>query len=439
MEEISIYIFVFVTGLLVVLIYLLLKKKQDVETTTLIEKAKQEGLFEPVSLHPFVDPNKCIGTAACINACPEKEILGLLNNKAVTINASRCVGHGACSLACPMDAITLLIGTEKRGVEIPFITPEFETNIPMIFIAGELGGMGLIKNAVEQGKQAIDNIYKKLNRHHQAEFDVAIIGGGPAGIAASLNAKKLGLKFITFEQESIGGTVYHFPRNKLVMTAPMEIPLYGKVKFNEISKDDLIKLWKHLLNKYEIEISENTKVTDVQNENGFFKIYTNQKDYTAASVLLAIGRRGSPRKLGVIGEDKPKVYYRLLDPELIRNKEILVVGGGDSAIEVAIALHNSGNRVSLSYRNNKFSRIKEKNLTQITELINNNKISFLSETNVREILDDSVILENKNGELFQVRNNLVYVFIGGEMPNDFLSKIGISITKKFGEKVMGSN
>ncbi|MCX7610627.1 MAG: 4Fe-4S dicluster domain-containing protein, partial [Ignavibacterium sp.] len=243
MESFLIYLAIVIILLLIVKIYLLTQNKKSKKTIIKINKAKQEGLFEPVSLHPVIDPNRCIGTAACISACPEKDILGLLNNKAVTINAARCVGHGACSLACPMDAISLVIGTEKRGVEIPFISPEFETNIPMLFIAGELGGMGLIKNAVEQGKQAIDNIFKKLNKNHSAEFDVAIVGSGPAGISASLNSKKLGLKFITFEQYSIGGTVYNFPRNKIVMTSPMTLPLYGKVNATEISKDKLISLW----------------------------------------------------------------------------------------------------------------------------------------------------------------------------------------------------
>ncbi|MCS7053350.1 MAG: NAD(P)-binding domain-containing protein [Ignavibacterium sp.] len=436
MESFLIYLAIVIILLLIVKIYLLTQNKKSKKTIIKINKAKQEGLFEPVSLHPVIDPNRCIGTAACISACPEKDILGLLNNKAVTINAARCVGHGACSLACPMDAISLVIGTEKRGVEIPFISPEFETNIPMLFIAGELGGMGLIKNAVEQGKQAIDNIYKKLNKNHSAEFDVGIVGSGPAGISASLNSKKLGLRFITFEQYSIGGTVYNFPRNKIVMTSPMTLPLYGKVNATEISKDKLISLWLEILKKYDIKILENTKVSDIIRENDIFIIKTDSKIYSAAAVLLAIGRRGTPRKLGVPGEEKSKVYYRLLDPNAISNKNILIVGGGDSAIEAAISLFNSENKITLSYRGKEFSRVKEKNFNTINELIRNNKIVFLAETNVKAIHDDYVELINKNSEIIEIKNDFVYIFIGGELPNDFLKKIGISITKKFGEKVV---
>lgn len=423
--------------MLAIFFYLRTIKLKDEKTIRLIEKAKQEGVFEPVSLHPIIDPNKCIGTGACIEACPEKDILGLINNKAITINAARCVGHGACFLACPMEAIELVIGTEKRGVDIPFISPEFETNIPMLFIAGELGGMGLIKNAVEQGKQAVDNIYKKLNKNHSAEFDLIIIGAGPAGISASLNAKKLNLKFLTLEQNTIGGTVYNFPRNKIVMTSPMNLPLFGKVKHTEISKENLISLWSDVLTKHKIKITENSKVTDIKKVNDNFIIYTSDKSFTAASVLLAIGRRGSPRKLNVSGEEKQKVFYRLLDPELLTNKEVLIVGGGDSAIEAAIALHNYNNKITLSYRSKTFSRLKENNLKTITELIKRKKIIFFPGSNLKQISDDFVELIIDDSETIRINNDLVYIFAGGELPNDFLKQIGVNITTKFGEKIVG--
>ena len=155
---------------------------------------------------------------------------GCVNGKATIINASRCIGHGACFHACPTEAITLRIGTEKRGVDLPHVNQNFETNVPGIYIAGELGGMGLIKNAVEQGRQAVENIVKTLNKHHHAEWDLIIVGAGPAGISGALTAKKHGLKFLILEQDTLGGTVFTFPRKKIVMTSPMDLPLYGKVK-----------------------------------------------------------------------------------------------------------------------------------------------------------------------------------------------------------------
>ncbi len=401
-----------------------------------ISKAKEFGLHEPVSLYPIVDHETCIGSGACIEACPEKDILGLVRGKAVTINASRCVGHGACFHACPVMAISLHIGTEKRGVELPHVSREFETNVPMLFIAGELGGMGLIRNAVEQGKQAVTHLAKKINKSIDAEYDLVIIGAGPAGISASLKSREMGLNFLTLEQDTIGGTVFSFPRAKLVMTSPMDLPLHGKVKLSETSKQELIDLWNSVLDKNNIIINQGEKVDSVERDPSLFKVKTTKGVYTARSVLLAIGRRGTPRKLGVKGEEIGKVYYRLLEPELIKNKNILVVGGGDSAIESALLIADEGNKVTLSYRSDSFSRIKPKNLERITHAQEQKQIEILFNTNVTEITEDKVLLTNQSGEKIELQNDLVYVFAGGELPNTFLEKAGIRITKKFGEAVL---
>jgi len=434
--EFLFYSIIFLITASVLIGYLLVMKKKNKAILSKIQKAKELGTYEPVSLHPVIDYDICIGTAACVEACPEKDILGILNGKGVVINASRCVGHGACFHACPVEAISLVMGTEKRGVELPHISPEFETNIPMMFIAGELGGMGLIKNAVEQGKQAIDNISKKLNKNHNAQYDTIIVGAGPAGISATLNAKQHSLKYLTLEQDTVGGTVYSFPRQKIIMTSPMNLPLYGRIKLTETSKDELLKLWYSIFQKYSIKINENEKVLDIKKENDVFTVVTNKNSYTSASVLLAIGRRGSPRKLNVLGEEKPKVFYRLLDPELIQNKDVLVVGGGDSAIEAALMLANEGNRVTISYRSEKFSRLKEKNFQLIHEAINNNQVKAIYNSNVKQIFDDYVILQTNENNEIKIKNDLVYVFIGGELPNQFLEKIGIKITKKYGEVIL---
>jgi thioredoxin reductase (NADPH) len=437
LENTASYFIIFFMMGFILLYYIQKKKKKSITTNEKIERAKELGFFEPVSLHPVVDSETCIGSGACITACPERDIFGLIDGHVKVINASRCVGHGACFHACPVQAITLCIGTEKRGVELPHVSPDFETNIPGLFIAGELGGMGLIKNAVEQGKQAVENITRKIKRSSQAEYDLLIVGAGPAGISASLAAKKNNLKYITVEQDNLGGTVFSFPRAKVVMTSPMDLPLHGKVKLSETSKSELLKMWEDVLSKNKIVIHEHEKVESIHRMNNLFEIKTNKNTYTSNSVLLSIGRRGSPGKLGVPGEQNEKVFYRLLEPELIKNSKVLVVGGGDSAIESALLLTGENNFITISYRNNSFSRLKPKNLEKINEAVSQGKIRVFFNSNVKEIRDKSVLLSvNSNEELKEIENDLVYVFTGGILPTMFLEQIGIKITKKFGEAIL---
>lgn len=434
-EQIAVYSFVAIICFVVVYFYLRKQKKESNITRDKIIKAKEDGLFEPVSLHPVINHN-CIKTGACIAACPEHDILGIENGRATVINASQCIGHGACFHACPTQAITLCIGTEKRGVELPHVNQNFETNMPGIFIAGELGGMGLIKNAVEQGKQATQNLAKMINKGHGADYDLVIIGAGPAGISAALMAKKLQLKSIILEQDTLGGTVFTFPRSKIVMTSPMDLPLHGKVKFYQTNKKELLSLWDTVLTKNNIAIKERSKVETITSENGHYKIDTLLgESYTSKTVLLSIGRRGTPRKLNIPGEMSEKVAYRLLEPENIDGKDIIVVGGGDSAIESALLLADN-NRVTLSYRNDVFSRLKPLNNTKLNEAITNKRIDVMLSSNLISIENEFVVIQNSKKDSLKLKNDLVYIFAGGELPTQFLEKIGIKITKKFGDAIL---
>lgn len=439
-ENLIVYGSVILLCLIVVLIYIRKLRRGSREVEAKIAHAKKEGIHEPVSLHPVVDPNSCIMTGACIIACPEKDILGILNGKATPINTSQCIGHGACFHACPTHAISLCIGTEKRGVDLPHVNQNFETNVPGISIAGELGGMGLIKNAVEQGKQAVEHIVKSMDRSHKASYDLIVVGAGPAGISASLAAKRHGLKCLTLEQETLGGTVFTFPRKKVVMTSPMDLPLHGKVKLFETSKTELLNLWKTTLEKHEIEIRENSKVESISFVKDAHKVVTlSGEEYHTKHVLLAIGRRGTPRKLNVPGETMEKVAYRLLEPENINNENIVVVGGGDSAVEAALLLADQ-NSVTLSYRKEAFQRIKPKNGDLIKQAMSQGKIDIRFNTNVEIIDRDTVAISNGNvSDKTILKNDRIYIFAGGELPTQFLDKIGIQITKKFGEAVLKHN
>jgi thioredoxin reductase (NADPH) len=434
-EQIVVYSLAIILCITVVVIYLRKKSKESKIVEGKIARAKADGLHEPISLHPYIDVNSCIQTGACISACPEHDILGIRNGKATIINASLCVGHGACFMACPTEAISLRIGTEKRGVDLPHVNQNFETNVPGMFIAGELGGMGLIKNAVEQGRQATENLVKTIKKDHNGTFDLIIIGAGPAGISSALTAKKHGLKFLILEQDTLGGTVFTFPRKKIIMTSPMDLPLYGKIKLYETTKSELLDLWQSVLGKNKIVINENSKVDSVILENGMFTVTSGSNQHTAAAILMAIGRRGTPRKLNIPGEMKEKVAYRLLEPEFISGKEIIVVGGGDSAVESALLLADNNN-VTLSYRNEVFNRIKPRNSNALNQAVSEAKLTVRLSSNLLSIEDDNVILDTgKEAGTIRLKNDLVFIFAGGELPSQFLEKAGIKITKKFGETV----
>ncbi len=431
-EQILTYGLVFLICGSIVWVYLRKHKKQTQETLKKVAIAKEEGLHEPVSLHPYIDLNTCIGSAACIADCPEKDIMGMVDGKVTVVNASECVGHGACFHACPVEAISLRIGTEKRGVDLPHVSESFETNMKGIYIAGELGGMGLIKNSVEQGQMAMENIIKSDKPKKEGVLDAVIVGAGPAGISATLTAKKHGIKTVTLEQESLGGTVYTYPRAKVVMTSPMDLPLYGKVKLRTTNKDELLQVWNDAIAKNDVSIRENTKVDSIiPMPDGTLKVkVADSEDIITNHVLLATGRRGSPRKLNVPGEDKQKVAYRCLEPEQISGKNIVVVGGGDSAVESAMLLMMD-NEVLLSYRKDKFSRLKPKNRDKILAAIEEGKLEMSYNSNVVSIDDDHILL--KEGEnTRKVENDLIYIFAGGELPSKFLQAAGVQITRRFG-------
>lgn len=435
-SEFLIYATVFLMVAAILTIYVLKLIRETKSASEKIETAQREGAYEPVSLYPVIDPDRCIRSGACVKACPEHDILGIRNGRGVLINASHCIGHGACFRSCPTQAISLWIGTEKRGVDLPELYPNFETNVPGIFVAGELGGMGLIKNAIEQGRQAVENLALKIHKSGIAEFDLVIVGAGPAGISAALAAKKAGLKAIVLEQDTLGGTVSTFPRSKIVMTSPVDLPLYGKLKFKETSKQELLNIWNDVLTKHHIQLSEKTKVESVTLKDSHFEVLTDSGMYSAQTVLLAIGRRGTPRKLEVPGESLEKVAYRLLEPEYIDGKMIMVVGGGDSAVEAALLLSGK-NEVTLSYRGDKFSRIKPKNAEKIMEAIENQNVNVLFHTEVKKIEKETILLEDTSDSRFvEMKNDLVYIFAGGELPVALLKKAGVSMITKRGEVYM---
>ncbi len=410
-------------------------QKRTLKARAVLEDNIQAGLTEPASLHPVIDPALCLGCAACVLACPEKTVLGVIDGKAALIEPTFCVGHGACQAACPTNAISLVFGTETRGVDIPTLTPEFETTVPGIFIAGELGGMGLIKNAIEQGRQAIDAIagrVKGAGGGKSDNLDLVIIGCGPAGLSASLAAMERKLSFITLDQSTLGGTVAHFPRGKLVMTSPAQLPIIGKVRFGEISKEDLLAFWESVLRQTGLQPQFEEQVTSVRPHDGYFEICTVKGTYQCSNVLLTIGRRGTPRTLGVPGEDIPKVAYRMIDPEQYAGKRVMVVGGGDSALEAAAEIADQpGSTVVLSYRGAAYSRARAKNRDRVRRAVAQGRITEMFESKLHAIAVDFVTLE-WNGETREIANDSVIICAGGLLPSQFLQDMGIEFETKHG-------
>jgi len=415
-------------------IYLWRQRIVHARTRRVYEESIASGMTEPASLHPLIDPAKCLGCGACVKACPEQphhEVLGLINGKAGLVGPTDCIGHGACKVVCPFDAITLVFGTERRGLDIPVLKPNFESNVPGIYVAGELGGMGLIKNALTQGQQALESIAKAGVKRPGA-LDVLIVGAGPAGLAASLAAKKMGLSYQTIEQDSLGGAVFQYPRGKLVMTAPVELPIIGKVQFRNTSKETLLKFWTDACRNNELKIRYQERVESIENKDGVFHVNAGGQRYRAAAVLLAIGRRGTPRKLGVPGEELPKVVYRLIDPEQYRGQKVVVVGGGDSALEAAASIAELGDTsVVLSYRGEAFQRAKQRNRQRVEEARANGRLNVLLNSQIREIRSNEVLLKQAAKDI-KMNNDAVIVSAGGILPNDFLRSIGIEVETKYG-------
>lgn len=416
--------------LLFLIPYIISMKRKEARTRARLAQTREKGQDKALLQHPIVNRSVCIGSGICVTSCPEGDVLGVIDGKATIIHGSHCVGHARCAENCPVGAITVGLGDISEREDIPSLSDHFESNIPGVYVIGELSGLALIKNAISHGVTAIDHIHDSLNGGAGTGHDVVIVGAGPAGFAAALRAKELDLDYVIVDQDKPGGTILQYPRRKLTLVQPVKLPLHGELKNREYTKEELLEIWKEVISVQKLNLKTRHKLHGVKLSNRELMVSTSQGNLSAQKVILALGRRGTPRKLGVPGEELGKVMYKLMDAETYKSKRILVVGGGDSAIEAAIGLASQeGNHVTISYRKSNFFRLKTRNEKNIESALDENKLLTIFNSNLKKIEANRVILD-KDGKEFQLENDYVFIFAGGELPFPLLNSIGIEFGKK---------
>ncbi len=414
----------------IVLPYLLSFRRRQRSDRARKEEAVRLGVDRPTAQYPFVDPMRCIGCGSCVPACPEGDVLGIVRGTATVVNGLRCVGHGRCEIACPVGAIQVGLGDLKSRQDVPLLDEWQESSVPGLFIAGELGGLALVKNAIAQARTAVERIAQLAPAARRATpgeaLDLVVVGAGPAGLAAAATARQRGLSHVVLEQEGdLGGTIYHYPRRKLVLVQAVELPFVGRLREAEYAKEELLGLLQQLCRRAALDVRFGERVEALEREGELFAVRGRTGTIRARFALLALGRRGTPRKLCVPGEDLPKVMYQLTDAESYRQQRLLVVGGGDSAVEAAIGLaRQPGNRVTLSYRREKLVRIKKRNEERIASLLEKGRIQGLFSSEVEAIQPTSVRLRAASGPQ-ALANDYVFVFAGGDPPFELLRRSGV--------------
>jgi len=410
-----------------------LRRRRQERDAAALEEALARAPAAVATLHPVIDDAKCLGCTSCMAACPEGDIIGLVDGRARLLDPGACIGHGRCALECPVGAIRLVFGSAERGVDLPALGDGFETSRPGVHVVGELGGMGLIKNAVTQGLQAARALKGRVKgRPLPGQVDVLIVGAGPAGLATAAGLKDQGLTARLVDQEpAFGGTVAHYPRQKIVMTETVEVPGYGPFGEAELSKEELLELFRDLMRVKGLTVETGVRVEGIDGEDGDFTVQTTKGPMRARKVVLATGRRGTPRRLGVPGEDLPKVAYRLIDAAQYRGKRVLVVGGGDSAVEAALQLAAvPGTQVALAHRGRRLSA-RAANQRRLSLEVEARRLTALFSTTVAAIGPRDVTLSAR-GKKARLANDFVLVCAGGELPLQFLERTGVEVGRYFG-------
>jgi len=400
--------------------------------------AKRRGSDRARLQYPNIDLSRCMGCGSCVRACPEDGVLELAHGQALVVHGARCVGHGACAAECPVDAIAIMLGDVVERTDLPAIKPSLESvGSPGIYLAGEVTGYALIRTAIEHGtavaREVASNAAMEVVATEEEVLDLCVVGAGPAGIACSLEAKQQGLSFVTLEQEELGGTVAKYPRRKLVMSQPVDLPLHGRLKKLSYSKEELITLWTKVTREHDLPVRAGVSFERIEEvDPHLFRVHHGEGSLLTRNVCLALGRRGTPRKLGVLGEDLNKVVYHLIDAQSYQGVNALVVGGGDSAVEAAIGLgEQPGNLVTLSYRKSEFNRIKARNEKHLNEAVQAGRVQLLTLSEVVKFGEGYVDLRvGDQPHPIRLPNEAAFIMAGGVPPFRLLQDSGVSFDPK---------
>jgi thioredoxin reductase len=397
--------------------------------------SSRDGAAGAGALHAIVRDDVCVGCGLCVPVCPEPGAIAMVGKRAV-VDLHLCKGHGNCVEACPVAGIFLSTGDAVQRLEVPEVDVHFESNVPGLYIVGELGGRGLIKNAINEGKIAIEHVTAQVLHEKDSVpvdpgvLDVLVVGSGPAGLAAGLEAKRVNLSYAVLERGTVADTIRKYPRHKLLLAEPVRMPLYGDLWVADASKESLIHVWEAIIAETGLDVLTGHEVTRVERSGEIFFVEAGDLVFRARRVVLAMGRRGIPRRLEVKGEDLSKVVYDVAEMEVFRGRRVVVVGGGDSAVESALGLANQpGTDVTLSYRGDRFERAKERNQTKLDAAVRGGKVRLLLRSQVLEIRHDAVVFDVA-GKQAQVPNDDVIIRIGGEPPRTFLDRTGVHTIHK---------
>ncbi|HHN73750.1 MAG TPA: FAD-binding protein [Acidobacteria bacterium] len=409
--------------------------RQIYEVVEAREASGEANDEEEGSLHAVVRADLCVGCGTCVAACPEPGAI-LLEGKLAVVDLAVCKGHGDCAEACPVGGILMTRGEAVQRVVVPDTGPSFESNVPGIYVVGELGGRGLIKNAINEGKIAVEAISRELaategeGKGADDVLDLVIVGSGPAGLSAALEAARAKLRYVVLEQGTLADTIRKYPRRKLLLGEPIKIPLYGDLWIADTTKETLLEVWGSIIESVEIDLRTHHRVETISRLDDHYSVHAAGQHFLARRVVLALGRRGTPRRLGVPGEDGDNVFYDIVEMEAFAGRRVLVVGGGDSAIESALGLANQeSTTVALSYRGQAFARARKRNQERIAAAAAAGKVELLLGTHVKEIRPDNVAIEQA-GEIVVRPNDDVIIRIGGSPPFDVLEKIGVRMVTK---------